>query len=462
MTWALAEILQATGGRLLNGPPRQSLRAISTDTRGIEAGDLFVALRGDRFDGHAFLDQAVNAGAAAVLVDDSAAAAGIGDRAAIIAVADTLRALGDLARHRRLGRSLPLVGITGSNGKTSTKEMLATILEISHRVLKNQGNFNNLLGVPLTLLKLEASHQAAVIEMGINVPGEMAQLVRMTAPTAGLITNIQPAHLEGLGSEERVLQEKGLLWRSLGAQGLAAVNLDDPRLAELSRELTCRRRTYSCVDPKAEVRPAGPIRFAADGSHFDLVIGSETVAIDLAVLGRHQVQNAVAAAAMAHGLGIPAARIGAGLARHRPVRQRMATIPLAGGAILVDDTYNANPRSTMAALQAVREAADRRPVIAVLGEMRELGVDSLAWHRRVGEYAAGLGLSRLITCGEAAREIGIGALAAGLPEAAWRQAQSHAEATALVLSETIQDTWILVKGSRGAAMEHVVKGIMER
>lgn len=462
MTWALAEILQATGGRLINGPPRQSLRSISTDTRVIAPGDLFVALHGERFDGHDFLDQAAHAGAAAVLVDDANAAAALGDRTAIIVVADTLRALGDLAHHRRLGLSLPLVGITGSNGKTSTKEMLATILAISHRVLKNQGNFNNLVGVPLTLLKLEASHQAAVIEMGINVLGEMAQLVRMTAPTAGLITNIQPAHLEGLGSEDQVLQEKGLLWRSLDPKGLAAVNLDDPRLAELSRELTCRCCTYSCVDPKAEVRPAGPIRFTADGAHFNLAIGSQTVAIELAVLGRHQVQNAVAAAAMAHGLGISAAQIGAGLARHRPVQQRMATIPLAGGAILVDDTYNANPRSTMAALQAVREAAGGRPVLAVLGEMRELGADSLAWHRRVGEYSAGLGLSHLITCGEAAREIGIGALAAGLPEALWQQAQSHEEAVTLVLSELTPDSWILVKGSRGAAMEHVVKGIVER
>lgn len=459
MKWSVATLFDATGGVLLQGPSDRPLGDISTDTRTIAPGGVFVALRGDNFDGYTFVSQAVAAGAAALIVSRSDAAVALDPTIVVIKVADTLRALGDLARYQRGCFTLPVAGITGSNGKTSTKEMIATILGMDRKVLRNPGNFNNLVGVPLTIFRLDDCHRAAVIEMGVNMVGEMAQLVRISAPTIGLITNIQPAHLEGLGSEETVLREKGLLWRSLGPGGLAVVNLDDQRLVALARELPQRIVSYSLTNPAADVHLSGAIEPSAGGARFRLAIGGTRHPVHLPVIGRHQAQNAVAAAALAHGMGVAPDRIVAGLAQHRPVSQRMDTIRLEDGTVIVDDTYNANPRSTIAALQAVKEVSGGRPFLAVLGEMLELGPDTRDWHRRVGEFAGRLGLTGLITYGDLAREIGNGAVTAGLSQAACRHATSHAEVISLLLDNWSAGAWILIKGSRGAGMEQVVQGI---
>jgi UDP-N-acetylmuramoyl-tripeptide--D-alanyl-D-alanine ligase len=227
MKWTVARMLEATAGRLLQGERGRKVTGISTDSRQLKAKEAFIPLVGERFDGHDFIQTAVARGVSAVLVQDSHTAVMVPPDVAVISVHDTLQALGHLARYWRRQHPAPLVGITGSNGKTSTREMLTAILQQNLKVLKNQGNLNNLVGVPLTLLHLQPSHQVAVVEMGINVPGEMARLVDITGPDVGLITNVQPAHLEGLKSPEDILGEKGLLWERLAPDGLAVINLDD-------------------------------------------------------------------------------------------------------------------------------------------------------------------------------------------------------------------------------------------
>jgi UDP-N-acetylmuramoyl-tripeptide--D-alanyl-D-alanine ligase len=460
MNWTIATMLDATRGRLLQGGLELPVMRINTDSRQAQPGDAFVPLVGETFDGHDFIAGAVARGVTVVLIQADRAIPAIPHETAVIAVPDTLRALGDLARAWRLQHRIPVVGVTGSNGKTSTKEMLTRILEQNLRVLKNRGNFNNLVGVPLTLLELRSHHGVAVVEMGINVPGEMAQLVDIVRPDVGLITNIQPAHLEGLRSPEDILREKGRLWQALSTEGLAVINVDDERLRTLAQTLTARQLSYSMRDASADVQVVGAVHLDAGGSRFRLMLSGEVVEISLPVLGIHQAQNGVAAAAIAHGLGVTGPAIAAGLAQHQPVSQRMQVHQLADGTNLVNDTYNATPVSMVAALQAVAAVRRERPVVAVLGEMRELGSGSAALHRQVGRQIGELGLERLITLGDLATEIGRGAQEAGMSPSDCHHAESHTEAIALLKENWPEGAWIVVKGSRGMRMEKVVEGIL--
>lgn len=460
MNWTVSKIIEACNGTLLRGSSEKTLAAVSTDTRQLKSGDVFVALQGENFDGHEFIAQAVAEKAGALVVSDPSSCRELPEEVAVIAVDDTLRALGCLAGYVRRQFTIPVVGITGSNGKTSTKEMIATILEQGHTVLKSQGNFNNLIGLPLTLLQLEPIHEMAVVEMGINVLGEMEQLVAIGSPTVGLITNIQPAHLEGLSSLEEVLAEKGLLWKSLGAEGLAVVNLDDELLKNLAAELEGPEVSYSMVDKRADVHLAGALECSVDGCRFGLRIGDRQVPVHLCVLGRHHVQNALAAAATAYGLGLSAETIAAGLSLHEPFKQRMSFVVLADRTVIVDDTYNANPRSMEAAADTIQELRQGAPFIAVLGEMRELGTNTLEFHRQVGCYFGRLGLERLITYGRLGRDMGRAAVEAGLSETAWNHVESHEEAVATLRKHWVKGAWVLIKGSRGLTMENVVAGIL--
>jgi UDP-N-acetylmuramoyl-tripeptide--D-alanyl-D-alanine ligase len=460
MNWTVANVLEATRGSLLQGSLEQPVAGISTDSRRVQPQDAFVPLVGEHFDGHAFLAGAVAKGVGAVIVEADRVAGALPPQVAVIAVADTLYALGDLARYWRMRHRLPVVGITGSNGKTSTKEMLARILGQHLCVLKNQGNFNNLVGVPLTLLELRAHHQIAVVEMGINVPGEMARLAEIVQPEVGLITNIQSAHLEGLQSPDAILQEKAELWRALPSEGLAVINSDDHRLRNLAPALSARKLTYSTQDASADVHVTGAVRLDASGSRFTLSLGGERFEVALPVLGLHQAQNGVAAAAVAYGLGVAGSVIAAGLAGHLAVSQRMQLQPLADGTLLVNDTYNANPTSMVAAVQAIAAVHQDRPLVVVLGEMRELGETSAELHRQVGRQIGALGLDRLITLGDLAENIGEGAREAGMASGLCRHARSHEEAIAQLRKNWPRGAWILVKGSRGMRMEQVVEGIM--
>ena len=463
MDWTVAKIIEATGGRLLKGCPDSHVRSISTDTRLIDPGSCFVALTGENHDGHLFLDKALERQAAALIVAERRPEVQLpsAGEAAVVEVPDTLYALGELARYFRRQVSIPVVGITGSNGKTSTKEMVAGILSIRHRVLKNQGNFNNLIGVPLTLLSLLPEHQAAVVEMGINVPGEMARLVEITCPTVGLITNIHPAHLEGLGSLEGIVHEKTFLWKGLEASHPAVVNLDDERLVEASRILKGPLVTYSLNNPSAHVRLTGAVKVQEDASVFPLVLGGEKREVRLSVLGLHQVQNAVAAAAVAWAMGEASDTIVEGLSRHLPVKQRMQVHHLPDGGMLIDDSYNANPGSTYAAVQAARTSSGGNPLCVILGEMRELGAASAALHHELGFKIGELGVSYLATLGAMGAEIVRGAKEAGMSDTECRSFGTHEEILSWLRANCPAKAWILVKGSRAMAMERVVEGILK-
>jgi UDP-N-acetylmuramoyl-tripeptide--D-alanyl-D-alanine ligase len=460
--WTVAKLIKATAGVLLQGDPNLAVGNISTDTRQLQPADCFVALPGEHADGHAFIPDALAKGTGALVVSVKSGHHSVAAPAdvAIIEVPDTLYALGEIARHFRLQHPIPVVGITGSNGKTSTKEMVTAVLMQRFDVLKNEGNFNNLIGAPLTLLALQPHHRAAVVEMGINVPGEMARLLEISKPTVGLITNIQPAHLEGLHSLDEILHEKGKLWLNLQPEDCAVVNLDDERLAKLSKQITARTVSYSVKAPGAHVRLVSEVTTDEGVSAFDISLEEKSVAVRLPVLGLHHVGNALAAAAVGWGMGMPAESIAAGLATYQPVKMRMQMHRLADGRVLIDDSYNANPGSLLAAVQTVALESRGKPVVAVLGDMRELGPESASLHREVGHQIAAFGVAQLITLGQMTRELARGAREAGLSVSACRHAESHEQIVSWLRNEVIKDAWVLVKGSRSMAMDRVVEGIL--
>ncbi len=463
MQWTVEGLVEATQGSLINGDRELRIGGISTDTRRLRPGDCFLALTGERFDGHCFIPSALERGARAFIVscgrrEDFPATDGV----AVIEVSDTLFALGELARYWRRRHSIPIACVTGSNGKTSTKEILASILGQRHNVLKNQGNFNNRIGVPLTLLSLDSLHEAAVVEMGINMPGEMARLCEIAGPTLGIITNVHPAHLEGLRSLDGILAEKSLLWDALPTSGVAVVNLDDPRLAQRSRLLKCRTVTYSLQDASADVGVCGEIGRKAESIAFRMRVGSDhSLSVCLPGSGDHQVLNALAASAAAWAMGEPSEAIARGVSSYHPVGQRMQVRALKDGRMLVDDTYNANPESVLAAVRAAVTAGRGAPVVAVLGEMRELGPDGASLHRELGRKIGSLGLAGLITVGDLGGEILEGAREAGMAREACRQAENHDQAIGWLREGKIKDSWILVKGSRAMAMERIVEGLLQ-
>ncbi|MCO5108612.1 MAG: UDP-N-acetylmuramoyl-tripeptide--D-alanyl-D-alanine ligase [Burkholderiaceae bacterium] len=423
---------------------------VSTDTRSIAAGDLFVALRGERFDAHDFLGQAQASGAAAVVFERWVP----GIRVAAIRVPDSRRALGEVARGWRGRFDLPLVTVAGANGKTTVKEMVSAILA-GHfgeaQRLATRGNLNNDVGVPLTLLRLRATHRAAVVEVGTNHPGEIAWLASVARPTVALVTNAQREHQEFLHGVEGSARENGASIAVLGADGVAVFPGDDTQ-APIWRELAGARRCVEFgLDDGAVARY--PVR-AAPGARpdcFVLEVAGRQVEVRLAIDGAHNVRNALAAAACGHALGIDADAIAAGLARFRPAMGRLARLRGAGGAALIDDSYNANPDSVRAAIDALAACEGHR--VLVLGDMGEVGEQGPLYHREVGAYARERGVERLLALGEATRDsvdaFGPGAEHFGAIEPLVERARALCEPGATVL----------VKGSRFMAMERVVAAL---
>ena len=441
MGWTGLEIATATGAAAGAEAAAAACLAVSTDTRQLAVGALYVALRGVHHDGHAFAAAALSSGATAVLVDHLPA--GVEPRRALV-VADTLRALGDLAaftRRRWRGR---VVAITGSNGKTTTKEMLAAICEVAEpgRVLKTHGNLNNLVGLPLTILRLAGDETTAVLELGMNAFGEIARMTEIAAPDVGVITNVGPAHLEGVGSLAGVARAKGELFAGMSAAGAIAVNMDDPHVVRAAADFAGRRIEFGRA---RTVRAEAIDDRGVDGVAFTLAVGAARAPLRLRAAGAHNVQNALAAAAAAHALGLDFEAIVAGLLAAEPPKMRMQVVRLRNGVTLINDAYNANPASTEAALDAVGRTAGR--AIAVLGEMRELGDDSAALHARVGAHAAAAGVRWLIAVGPGADELAAGARRAGNIEVS--RCADAAAAAALIATRWQAGDAILVKGSRG-------------
>jgi UDP-N-acetylmuramoyl-tripeptide--D-alanyl-D-alanine ligase len=448
MNLDLQKIASAVNGKLHPYNAHGEISGIATDSRTMATGELFVALRGPSFDGHDFVVAAAAGGAAAVLCDHLMAEHSLPQ----IVVADTLRALGDLAAFWRHRFQLPVAAITGSSGKTTTKEMLAAILARTAPGLKTAGNFNNLIGLPLTLFQLTSADQWAVLEMGMSERGEIARLTEIAAPTVGVITNVAPAHLLTMKSLGAIARAKGELFAALQPGSLAVINLDDERVAAIPVANGVQRRTYGLA-AAAEVR-ADEIRPEGAEVRFVLHAAGEARPLRLPVPGRHNVSNALAAAAAALGMGCTLDDIIAGLEAFSPAKGRMETTLLSDGIVLIEDTYNANPLSVKAALVALDEMGGSGERLVVLGDMLELGESSAELHREVGAFAA-THCDRLFLLGTESREIAAGARSAGMAATRVASCASHSEAAQALIQSLRPGDRILIKGSRGMKMEQI-------
>jgi len=457
-----AQAAWAAGAQLVPGTPDQLLTGVFTDSRAPVPGALFVALVGERHDGSQFAVASAQAGAAGVLVP-AAATARVRDeltaqrlRPALLAAVDTRRALGDLAHAWRESlHDLKLVCVTGSTGKTSTKELVGAVLDTVGPTLKTEGNLNNEVGVPLTLLRLSPEHRNAVIEAGMNHLGEIARLAAWADPDVGLVTNVGPVHLEGTGSLEGVAHAKGELFHALRETATAVANADDARVLSQAR-LSGRRLITFGASTAAHVRLISA-HHAGPGLRVEIAFpDGKTRMAELQLIGTHNGYNAAGAAAVGFALGVDADQIVRGLGNARTTGRRMRPVRLEGGGMLIDDCYNANPQSTKAALLTLTHLVrGKGRAIAVLGDMLELGPTELDLHRDVGRFAAGAGLALLVCFGARARAIGEGAMEAGIPSEHVLFSEDPAEAVELVRRHARPTDVILVKGSRGMKMERI-------
>ncbi|RLB58054.1 MAG: UDP-N-acetylmuramoyl-tripeptide--D-alanyl-D-alanine ligase [Deltaproteobacteria bacterium] len=449
------QVARAVSGRLVSGRPDAACSGVSSDSRTITPGQLFVALRGEHFDGASFCAQAVSRGASLVLLERRSwneRLAGQLAGAAVVLVPDSLRALGDLAAWQRRRFDLPVVGVTGSNGKTTTKQMVTAVLGGAPAVLANPGNLNNLIGLPLTLLRLASGHRRVVLEMGMNVPGEIARLAEIAAPQVGVVTNVHPVHLEGLGSIEAIAAAKAELVEALPAGGTAVLNADDPLVWKMRERTRAGCLTFGKVT-NADVR-IDQVSTAAGQSLVTLELAGRELQLRLQRPGAHNAYNAAAAAAVGLAQGLAAAEIATRLEAVEWPALRMELVAAASGQLLVD-CYNANPRSVQAALQTLRQQAAGKPTAALLGDMLELGSDSPLLHRQVGQAAARQGVQWLCAFGPLMVEGAAAARQAGMNQV--QHCQEVEEAAAWLSDRLRQGCWVLVKGSRGMRLERVVE-----
>ncbi|MGN6518871.1 MAG: UDP-N-acetylmuramoyl-tripeptide--D-alanyl-D-alanine ligase [Dokdonella sp.] len=436
----LEDIARWTGGRLHGDGV--VVDTVSTDTRTLGAGALFVALRGERHDAHEFTDAARERGARALLVERELATP-----LPQVVVADTLAALGELARAVRARSEARVVGITGSNGKTTVKTLVASILQRHGRTHVSAGNFNNEIGLPLTLLAMPADTQFAVLEMGAGKPGDIAYLARIARPDVALVNNVAAAHLERMGTLQGVAETKGAIYRALPDDGVAIINADDA-FAEYFGVLAGTRRTLRFgLLRRADVGANLEIEGAAEG-RLRLLAPAGAIEIASPLQGRHNVMNVLAAATIALALGVPPATIKAGIEAAPTVAGRLARRTHASGAVVIDDSYNANPGSFAAAIATL--AAERGERVLVMGDMAELGSDAERLHADIGALARRSGIQRLRAVGRLSR-VAVDAFGAGAAHFA-----SQAELVDALRAELRAGVVLLVKGSRSSAMDRVV------
>ncbi|MEI7612386.1 MAG: UDP-N-acetylmuramoyl-tripeptide--D-alanyl-D-alanine ligase [Betaproteobacteria bacterium] len=449
---ALVDAAKAINGTLVG--ENCAFLGVSTDSRTIAAGQLFIALRGDNFNGHQFVGVAEERGAVAAVVDAEAAQA-LGELALpLIVVADTRLALGQLAAHWRAGFDIPVIAVTGSNGKTTSKEMLASILRAAFggakdSVLATQGNLNNDIGLPLTLLKLGAEHRAAVIEMGMNHPGEIAYLARIAQPSVAIVTNAQRAHLAGMGSIESIASEKGSVFKELSQSGVAVYNADDS-WSEIWHEQSahCRRMTFS-MERSAEV--SGCCKLRGLENHLVITVNDEKIEVALALPGAHNARNALGAAAAALAAGVSLSAVGEGLAACRGIKGRLQRRVGLNGAVLLDDTYNANPDSVCAGIDVLAATVGKK--ILVLGDMGEIGEMTGQFHDEVGGYAKSQGVDALLALGDSST------LAVHNFGAGGQHFKKIEDLIQALSAEMTPQTTVLVKGSRFMRMERVTDAV---
>jgi UDP-N-acetylmuramoyl-tripeptide--D-alanyl-D-alanine ligase len=459
--FSAGEIMEATGGIPIRGGADWSCRGISTDTRTLRPGNFFIALPGENFDGHDCIATAAEKKAAGLLIrtDRLGKLAAKMSEVPVIGVPDTLRGLGSIARAWRLRFPVPLVAVTGSSGKTTTKEMIATITARSRNILKTEGNLNNLIGLPQTLLGLRQGHELAIVEMGTNCPGEIARLAAIAAPDIGLITNIGPAHLERLGSIEAVREEKGSLFEVMAGRGTALINADDPHIRVIADRWRGKRITFGLA-PDAEITARRLETAGAEGIRFTLVVDGIGLPVRMPVCGTHNVRNALAAAAAAWALGFDRQAIADGLAAFLPIPGRMEIRRLGNGAYLIMDAYNANPASMREALTTLQGLRGSGNAVVILADMLELGERAGELHEEIGAILAQTGVDRVFLKGTLSRSTAAGAMKKGLPRERVVFFEEAGEIIVSLRSHLKKDDWILIKGSRKMKLEAVAEALI--
>ncbi|MGV8057169.1 MAG: UDP-N-acetylmuramoyl-tripeptide--D-alanyl-D-alanine ligase [Smithellaceae bacterium] len=461
-TFTAAQVLKATGGVLLSGEAGDTFYGITTDSRKVEDRNLFVALQGEQYDGHDFAALAVERGAAGLLVHNETKIKTIKpeNKIAVIKVADTLQALGDLAHNYRKRFSIPVIGLTGSSGKTTTKEMIAAIAGRGKTILATEGNLNNLIGLPQTIFRLTKDHELAILEMGTNIRGEIERLTQIAAPDIGLITNIGPAHLAGFGSVDVVREEKGDLFFNMAPAGTAVVNLDDEAVRIISERWTGRRITFG-MSLDADITAKDIEKNGARGVRFNLVIGDKASKVEMKIVGIHHIYNALAAAAAAWAAGVDCKTIAEGLASFEPVSGRMQIIKLQNCAFVLDDSYNANPASVREALMTLKDLKNHHNGYVFLGDMLELGAAASEMHRKIGTLMATVGVNAVFLKGDFSRVTAAGATEGGmLPEKIFFLSQDE-DGMPFLKKNLKKGDWVLVKGSRRMKMEKIVTQICD-
>ena len=447
----LSKIAAWAGGRLVGGDPARTITDVTSDSRSLKPGDLFVAIRGEKFDGHDFLADAARLGAAGAIV--AGEIAGLPPAFALIAVADTVRGLQSLASAHRAALRLTSVCITGSNGKTSTKDICASVFAQRFSVTRTAGNLNNHLGVPFSILCSDSTHDVGVFEIGMNHAGEIAPLAAIARPDIAIITNVGGAHIEFLGTLEAVAQEKGMLAEALPPSGTVILDADD----EFSKSIAARTKADAlfCGLDRGDIF-ATDLRQDFAGMKFRLHSAGRCVEAELPVPGVHMVRNALLAVGAGHVFGLSLEECAAGLAKLTLTKGRLE-MKIVRGIQVIDDSYNANPDSMKAALLTLAQMSTNGRRIAVLGAMAELGAESANGHRQVGQSAADLGLDCVITIGDDATLIA---------EEAWRGGIakvlkfSHIDEAVKALRDLAHaGDLVLVKGSRSAKMERIVEGL---
>jgi UDP-N-acetylmuramoyl-tripeptide--D-alanyl-D-alanine ligase len=451
-TLTLDEVVRGTSGGLAGGRGDQELSGVSIDSRTLEPGQLFVAVAGPNFDGHDFLEAAAQRGARAALVHrDVAAPAGL----PLVRVQDTTQALKDLGRHVRLAAAIPVVAITGSAGKTTTKEMTAALLATRGPVHKTEGNLNNQYGLPLTLLRMRPEHTAAVLELGMSAPGELRELSAIARPDVATITMVAPVHLEFFPSLEAIAEAKAEILEGLGPDGMAVLNHDDPQVRRVGERHPGRKMWFG-RDRACEVSVES-WRGTVHGMRFDLRLGGRTVDVALPLPGPHFVSNFMAATAAAYHLGISPEAIAEAATHMKAAKSRGQVSVLGERVTLLDDSYNSNPAAVDAAVTALGMSAQGRRVV-FLGDMLELGPTGPELHRETGRKLAGRA-DVVVGTGPLGRHIVEGAREAGLAADALHDFPDSAAAAAEVPRLVRPGDAVLVKGSRGARMEKVVDAL---
>jgi UDP-N-acetylmuramoyl-tripeptide--D-alanyl-D-alanine ligase len=458
LEWTVADITDATGGDVLGSETGIRFDGICIDSRRIAARDLFVAIKGETHDGHRFAEDVVRKGGRGLMLARARLpelpwAHWIEEKVVCIVVDDTIDALGLLGAYHRNRNNVAVVAITGSNGKTTTRQMTAAVVSQRFSTLSTRKNFNNNIGLPLTLLELRPDHRWAVVELGMNAPGEIAALAGICRPNIGVITNIAPAHLEGVGSLEGVMLAKGELLDKIDSVGTAVLNADDPLVLRLAQQSN-REVVLFGVAAQADIR-AEAIDASARDSRFDLVLPEDRVRIVLKVPGAFMLSNALAAAAVGVKIGLTPAEIKAGLENFVPAESRMNILTTQTGIHVIDDTYNANPGSMAAALSTLKTLRRQQRAFFVTGDMRELGQHSEVLHKELGALCTRSGIDGLFATGDFAAVVARGARETGM------DAQAVVTGTKDELLYALRRTlkpgdWVLVKGSRAMAMEDVV------